>query len=103
MLLNPNPTAWTSIPNNPSSALKFKYVFLVGICNAVNKVTVTGQMYIDDQYFFDSSSLGSIQFGDIDFNINDAGLLTTMEDFAITMLPGFTSCNVPVPPIDEGQ
>lgn len=97
MLKNPNPDQYTHVPNKPSAKM-YEYVVLNPSSHKIGLVSVSALLYANDDAFFAGQNCGDTFIGEMDYNLNDAGLLDAVEAFALTQFSGFESCSPPVKP-----
>jgi hypothetical protein len=91
------------LPQKPAPVINtdmfklYEYIVLVPTSNNPNKVSISGTMFHSKEAFLNNSPVGGMFFGEIEFNINDAGLLDACQNYALNMLGSdFEACPVPV-------
>ena len=101
MIINTKPNDFVTLPNG--TGMKFLYIALNPSSPVPGRVKIEALFYKSEEVFFYGQNCGGAYLGEIEFNINDAGLLDAVEAFALVSFPDFEHCNVPVAPINEGE
>ncbi len=98
MLKNKTPNVPTQI-HGTEDYKKFEYLVIVPNAYTPGKVAITATMFKDQQAYFDNQPMGAMYIGEIEFDIEQAGLLDACQTFSLQVLgSGFEDCAVPVPP-----
>jgi hypothetical protein len=99
MLKNKTPNVPTETGSNEYK--KFEYLVIVPNAYAPHKVAITATMFKDVTAFFNNQPMGALYIGEIEFDIEQAGLLQACQTKALEVLGNsFEDCAVPVAPVE---
>lgn len=78
---------------NETTYKEVEYLFVIFKAFEIGKVRVEALLYKNEEKFLKDEAESVVFLGDIDFNINQEGLLAVGEEMAIKRFPTLIKCN----------
>lgn len=106
MLKNPEGSTFVAAPNDPVTAKKCEFVFIIASAAFPSGVHLSVVMFEDEKAFFDGRQSHTAILGEYDIDVRRTDLYDVMHEKALEYFPGFEVCAAPKKPepvIEEGM
>lgn len=98
MLKNSKGSTLVPVPNDPLTAKKCEYIFIIAAAAFPSGVSVDAVMFEDEQAFLCDLRCHTVYLGNFDIGVRHTDLYDAMHEKALEFFPGFEVCATPKKP-----